>query len=342
MWKPDPVPSAVSRGIAGLTAATPLPPSLPFSRGHNLFTDKECHWGAPRAAFFSEAGNTDVASAPAVAFFLLERSQAVAAIGHHGQSRLLASDPNPWHSEPGLRAWPSRTSISRGSQKCRIPGSIPDPVTPSLHFSRIPGDPYAHKEGLSLRRPVLHRFICLPSASGEDSQEMPQALHSWLVPWPLRSLPSVLVWRCKPFDFMFRCPFILNCWSLGKEINICPQAIPFWGPVSKEEKDWRILLASATACKAANLVGQRRLSDDDWSVQIPLEKARQRFLPQACLFIPPLTRRTQKPLGPASKRAILCRRLLRGICNKGFLKINSSSLTLEWVGGLKKKRLKQN
>lgn len=181
MWKPDPVPSAVSRGIAGLTAATPLPPSLPFSCGHNLLSDRVprggsscCFilWGRPYRCGISSH----------CCLFLLERSQAAAAIGHHGQSLLLGSDLNPWHSEHGLRAWPSRIRISRGSQKCRIPGSIPDPVTPSLHFSRIPGDPYAHKEGLSLRRPVLHRVICLPSASGEDSQEMPQALHSWLVP----------------------------------------------------------------------------------------------------------------------------------------------------------------
>lgn len=91
--------SAFSREIAGLTAATPLPPSLPFSCGHNRFMDKECHWGAPHAALFSEAGNTDVASAPTIAlfffFFLLKRSQTAAAIGHHGQSLLLASDQNP-------------------------------------------------------------------------------------------------------------------------------------------------------------------------------------------------------------------------------------------------------
>lgn len=90
----------------------------------------------------------------------------------------------------------------------------------------------------------------------EDWLQGSEVLHFWFVPSPLcpgvetcglPSLPPVLIWQYKPFNFMFSCPFIHNSLSLGEKIDICPQVISFGDLVQKTEKDWGIVLVSTRA-----------------------------------------------------------------------------------------------
>lgn len=76
MRKPNQVPPALSAGIAGLLAPAPSPPSILFSCGCHLIMDRECYWGAPHASLLFEAGDADVASVPAFAFFAGKSSEA--------------------------------------------------------------------------------------------------------------------------------------------------------------------------------------------------------------------------------------------------------------------------
>lgn len=82
--------------------------------------------------------------------------------------------------------------------------------------------------------------------------------------YSLPSLPPVLIWQCKPSNFMFSCPFIHNSLSLGKKKkSIFVHKSFLLGAGSEEWKGLRnIVSVYRSSYKAANLLGPQRGWDD--------------------------------------------------------------------------------